>query len=60
MSPAAATSVTPSAVVSTIIYSRKIVIRAVDYEYQSWPGYASNGISPSVFTFGVAVDCFSH
>ncbi len=42
-----------------IIYSRKIVIRAVDYESQSWPGYASNGISPSVFTFGVAYR-FSH
>jgi hypothetical protein len=37
-----------------IIYNRKIVIRAVDYESQSWPGYATNGISPAVFTFGVA------
>lgn len=42
-----------------IFYNRKIVIRAIDYESQSWPGYASSGISPSVFTFGVAYR-FSH
>jgi hypothetical protein len=42
-----------------IFYNRKIVIRAVDYESQSWPGYGTNGISPSVFTFGVAYR-FSH
>jgi hypothetical protein len=42
-----------------IIYNRKIVIRAVDYENQSWPGYGSNGISPSVFSFGFAYR-FSH
>ncbi len=35
-------------------YNEKIVIRAIDYESQSWPGYGPNGISPSVFTFGVA------
>ena len=35
-------------------YNEKIVIRAFDYESQSWPGYGPNGISPSVFTFGVA------
>jgi hypothetical protein len=35
-------------------YNEKIVIRAIDYESQSWPGYGANGISPSVFTFGVA------
>ena len=35
-------------------YNEKIVIRAIDYESQSWPGYGTNGISPSVFTFGVA------
>jgi hypothetical protein len=35
-------------------YNQKIVIRAIDYESQSWPGYGTNGISPSVFTFGVA------
>jgi hypothetical protein len=37
-----------------IFYNQRIVIRAIDYESQSWPGYASTGISPSVFTFGVA------
>jgi hypothetical protein len=42
-----------------IFYNQKIVIRAIDYETQSWPGYASSGISPSVFTFGVAYR-FSH
>jgi hypothetical protein len=42
-----------------IIYNQKIVIRAVDYESQSWPGYATNGISPSIFTFGLAYR-FSH
>ena len=42
-----------------IIYNPKIVIRAIDYESQSWPGYNTNGISPSVFTFGVAYR-FSH
>lgn len=42
-----------------IIYNQKIVIRAFDYESQSWPGYGTSGISPSVFTFGVAYR-FSH
>jgi hypothetical protein len=42
-----------------IFYNRKIVIRAVDYESQSWPGYGTPSISPSVFTFGVAYR-FSH
>ena len=42
-----------------IFYNQKIVIRAFDYESQSWPGYGTNGISPSVFTFGVAYR-FSH
>ncbi len=42
-----------------IIYNQKIVIRAFDYENQSWPGFNSTGISPSVFTFGVAYR-FSH
>ena len=42
-----------------IFYNRKIVIRAFDYESQSWPGYATNGISPSIFTFGLAYR-FSH
>jgi hypothetical protein len=42
-----------------IIYNQKIVIRAFDYESQSWPGYGTNGISPSVFSFGVAYR-FSH
>jgi hypothetical protein len=42
-----------------IFYNQKIVIRAIDYESQSWPGYGTNGISPSVFSFGVAYR-FSH
>jgi hypothetical protein len=37
-----------------IIYSQKYVIRAFDYERQSWPAYGNGTISPSVFTFGVA------
>lgn len=29
-------------------------IRAVDFEYQKWPGFRDNGLSPYVFTFGAA------
>lgn len=35
-------------------YNDRIVIRAFDYESQSWPGYGTSGISPTVITFGVA------
>jgi hypothetical protein len=31
-----------------------INIRAVDFEYQGWPGFRENGLSPYVFTFGAA------
>jgi len=29
-------------------------IRAVDFEYQKWPGFEPNGLSPLVWTFGAA------
>jgi hypothetical protein len=29
-------------------------VRAFDFEYQGWPGYDSNGLTPYVFTFGAA------
>lgn len=29
-------------------------VRAVDFEYQQWPGYPPNGLSPQVWTFGAA------
>ena len=31
-----------------------INIRAIDFEYQGWPGFPTNGLSPLVFTFGAA------
>jgi hypothetical protein len=31
-----------------------INVRAVDFEYQGWPGFSSSGLSPYVFTFGAA------
>lgn len=34
--------------------NRKIVIRAIDVESQKWPGYADHGLSPLLYTFGVA------
>jgi hypothetical protein len=34
--------------------TRHINIRAVDFEYQGWPGFRENGLSPYVFTFGAA------
>lgn len=34
--------------------NRHVNIRAVDFEYQGWPGYGKNGLSPYVFTFGAA------
>jgi hypothetical protein len=29
-------------------------IRPVDFEYQIWPGFAANGLTPMVWTFGAA------
>jgi len=34
--------------------ARKINVRAIDVEAQSWPGYNPHGLSPFVMTFGVA------
>jgi hypothetical protein len=35
--------------------NRKIVIRAIDVEYQKWPGYNNgDGLTPMLYTFGVA------
>ena len=33
---------------------RRLNIRAFDFEYQSWPGFTANGLTPLVFTFGAA------
>lgn len=38
--------------------SRHWNVRLVDYEYQKWPGFAQNGLSPYVFTFGAAYTFF--
>lgn len=35
-------------------WTRHVNIRAVDFEYQSWPGFGANGLTPYVFTFGAA------
>lgn len=34
--------------------TRRVNIRAIDFEYQQWPGYASHGLSPAVYSFGAA------
>jgi hypothetical protein len=34
--------------------TRRINIRAIDYEYQFWPGYPPSGLTPTLFTFGAA------
>jgi len=34
--------------------SPKINIRAVDFEYQRWPNFPPHGLTPPLFTFGVA------
>jgi hypothetical protein len=34
--------------------TRHINIRAIDFEYQKWPSFPTNGLSPLVFTFGAA------
>jgi len=31
-----------------------INIRAVDFEYQRWPGFRDSGLTPMVYTFGAA------
>jgi hypothetical protein len=33
---------------------RHITIRAFDFEYQSWPGFANHGLSPAIGTVGIA------
>lgn len=37
-----------------IPWKHNINIRAVDFEYQGWPGFGTNGLSPYVFSFGAA------
>jgi hypothetical protein len=32
----------------------KINIRAIDFEYQRWPNFPPHGLTPPLFTFGVA------
>lgn len=34
--------------------TRHLNVRAFDFEYQKWPGYPTNGLTPLVFTFGAA------
>lgn len=34
--------------------TRRINVRAIDFEYQKWPGYPTHGLSPLVYTFGAA------
>ncbi len=34
--------------------SRVLTVRAIDFEYQKWPGFPKNGLSPSIISFGVA------
>ena len=34
--------------------TQHIVIRAADFEYQKWPSFGRDGLSPLVYTFGVA------
>jgi hypothetical protein len=34
--------------------SKHVNIRAIDFEYQKWPGFEPNGLSPLVFSFGAA------
>jgi outer membrane protein with beta-barrel domain len=31
-----------------------VYVRAVDFEYQRWPGFRDNGLTPLVWTFGAA------
>lgn len=34
--------------------TRRIVVRAIDFEYQQWPGYPPTGLTPLNFSFGAA------
>jgi hypothetical protein len=34
--------------------SHRINVRAIDFEYQKWPSYVPNGLTPTVITCGVA------
>lgn len=34
--------------------SRHLNVRAIDFEYQRWPGYKPSALTPYVFTFGAA------
>lgn len=34
--------------------SEHIIIRAIDVEYQKWPSFGRDGLTPIVFTFGAA------
>jgi len=34
--------------------TKRINIRAIDFEYQKWPGYPTNGLTPLVYSFGAA------
>lgn len=34
--------------------TRRINVRAIDFEYQKWPGYPAHGLTPLVYTFGAA------
>ena len=44
----------PSVAVWTISVTRKINVRVIDFEYQQWPGFSPNGLSPYVITAGAA------
>ena len=37
-----------------IALTRGLNLRAVDFEYQQWPGYPPDGLTPKVWTFGAA------
>jgi opacity protein-like surface antigen len=34
--------------------TRKVNVRVIDFEYQQWPGFSPNGLSPYVITAGAA------
>lgn len=37
-----------------IVFSHHINVRAIDFEQQEWPGWAPNGLTPTVISFGAA------
>ncbi len=37
-----------------IDFRHRITVRAFDFEYQNWPGFANNGLTPVIGTVGVA------